>query len=119
MFMLNLTEINRTIDELESGETTFRSCEKLCYLYIVRDHMLIQDDTVQEYNDILPSYNKYCEAKKQFQLNFVPKDYMLQAAQNMRKEIKEFLLTLYHNTETEDERKDLKSMLYDIINNVR
>ena len=37
--MLNLQEIENTIEELEQGATTFDTCLKLSALYIVRDHI--------------------------------------------------------------------------------
>lgn len=37
--MIDMGEVNRAIDELENGDTTFHSCEKLATLYSVRDHM--------------------------------------------------------------------------------
>ena len=43
--MLDLDLINNTITELENGDTTFVSCERLASLYIVRDKMLQTVDT--------------------------------------------------------------------------
>lgn len=37
--MLNLSEIDRAIAELEAGRTTFASCSKLADLYAVRDKL--------------------------------------------------------------------------------
>lgn len=37
--MLSLDEIEKTILELESKDTTFSVCERLAPLYIVRDHL--------------------------------------------------------------------------------
>lgn len=38
--MISLETIERTIDELESREESFRLCERLAWLYIVRDHLM-------------------------------------------------------------------------------
>lgn len=39
--MISLETIEREINELESrGETTYSQCERLCWLYTVRDHLL-------------------------------------------------------------------------------
>ena len=38
--MISLETIEREIDELESRETTYRVCERLSWLYTVRDHLL-------------------------------------------------------------------------------
>ena len=43
--MLDLDLINNTITELENGDTTFVSCERLASLYIVRDKMTQVSDT--------------------------------------------------------------------------
>lgn len=40
--MIDLDEINKTILQLESRDTTFAACEKLADLYIVRDHIIGQ-----------------------------------------------------------------------------
>lgn len=37
--MLNIEEINKTILDLEQHDTTYAVCEKLSWLYIVRDHI--------------------------------------------------------------------------------
>lgn len=37
--MLNIEEINKTILDLEQHDTTYTVCEKLAWLYIVRDHL--------------------------------------------------------------------------------
>ena len=70
--MLNLEEINNTIDQLEEGNTTFDNCIKLSALYIVRDKLqsALQSEIVEEpevvdaieneLSDILPQYRKYC-----------------------------------------------------------
>ena len=36
--MINIDEINETISELEQGDTTFATCQKLAALYTVRDN---------------------------------------------------------------------------------
>lgn len=40
--MLNIEEINKTILDLEQHDTTYAVCEKLSWLYIVRDHLTNQ-----------------------------------------------------------------------------
>lgn len=37
--MISIDEINKTILDLEQHDTTFATCEKLAWLYIVRDHI--------------------------------------------------------------------------------
>lgn len=38
--MISLETIEREIDELESRETTYKVCERLSWLYTVRDHIM-------------------------------------------------------------------------------
>lgn len=38
--MINLETIERSIDELEHREASYRTCERLAWLYVVRDHLL-------------------------------------------------------------------------------
>ena len=38
--MVSLETIEREIDELESRETSYRVCERLAWLYTVRDHIM-------------------------------------------------------------------------------
>ena len=38
--MISLDEVEKTILELESKDTTFAVCERLAWLYIVRDHLM-------------------------------------------------------------------------------
>lgn len=47
--LISLETIEREIDELESRETTYKVCERLCWLYTVRDHLLPTrtDDSTQ------------------------------------------------------------------------
>ena len=40
--MLNLEEIDKTILDLEKHDTTYSTCERLAWLYIVRDHLAQQ-----------------------------------------------------------------------------
>lgn len=37
--MISIDEIERTILELEQKDTSYAVCEKLCWLYICRDHL--------------------------------------------------------------------------------
>lgn len=41
--MVNLETINREILDLEQRDTTFATCERLAWLYIVRDHLTGQE----------------------------------------------------------------------------
>lgn len=52
--MISLEEVEKTILELESKDTSYAVCEKLAYLYIVRDHIKpsgsIQKNTGSEFS---------------------------------------------------------------------
>jgi hypothetical protein len=37
--LISKEELDRTILELEAKDTTFANCERLCWLYTVRDHL--------------------------------------------------------------------------------
>lgn len=47
--MISLDIIEREINELEArGETTYAQCERLCWLYTVRDHLRpVKEETAQ------------------------------------------------------------------------
>ena len=118
--MLDIDIINSTIAELEHGDTTFNSCEKLASLYIIRQYYSPTEsgrnqapdlNVVKELQDILPSYKNYRDKKFNYQVNNDGKDGMLGALSNVCKEIEEFIITLYRSTDTEDERSLLSSMI--------
>lgn len=44
--MINLQEVEREILDLEKKDTTYAVCERLAWLYIVRDH--IKAETIEE-----------------------------------------------------------------------
>ena len=37
--IISIDEVNKTIIELEQHDTTYATCEKLAWLYIVKDHI--------------------------------------------------------------------------------
>lgn len=102
--MLNITEIQDTIKELENGKTTFETCGKLATLYTVLDHINQDDSIIKEYNDILPEYSKYVELKKQYELGTLDLNTLTNSLGRVVTEIKEFILTLYQGTDTGEER---------------
>lgn len=121
--MLDIADIENTISKLESGSTSYDNCLKLASLYIVRDYYNKEETHItpveKEYNDILPSYNSYCDIKKQYQMNLLPKDSVLAAMQNLSKEIKEFLLIIYSSTDTQEERDMMKEQLDMALSEIR
>lgn len=116
---MNIQEINNTITELENGDTTFASCQKLASLYIVKEHLQNAENktdniVVKEFNDILPMYSNYCSIKKQYQLNQVTEQAVHTAIQDVSREIKEFIQTLYANVDTEIEKQELVKMITEL-----
>ena len=119
--MLNVGEIKDTISELQRQKTTFDTCHKLASLYIVLDHLdnntvqeQIEDKVVQEYSDILPSYKKYCEIKRNYQLGLLSDNQIQFSMKSVCLEIEEFILTLYSSTDTEIER----SLIHDLLKSI-
>ena len=67
--MLDMNEIYNTIEDLENENLTFDICTKLASLYILREYNKPADEVITEYNDILPSYRKFCDIKRGYQLS--------------------------------------------------
>lgn len=113
--MLDIQEIKNTIKQLENEPTTFATCQKLANLYTVLDHIEESkpkvDKVVNEYSDILPSYNSYCATKRKYELNEMTEDALQLSMKTLCQEIGEFLQVIYSNTETEFERNEFKSMM--------
>ena len=109
--MIDLTEVENTINELQSGQTTFDSCQKLASLFIVRDYLTRNDEVIVEYHDILPSYSKYVECKKKYQLNRDSIENVENAFNTLLQEIYEFLDILYISTENTQERVSMMSVI--------
>ena len=112
--MVDLTEIDATIEELENQPLNFDLCQKLSSLYTIRDHYKA-GAVIDEYNDILPSYKKFCEVKRQYQMSEISEDSVYKQLELLCSEISEFLQTLYQNTDTQTERDIIESMLKNII----
>ena len=104
---MNIEEINNTIIELENGATTFDACQKLASLYIVRDR-LGTDVVKEEYLDILPSYNKYVETKRQYQLDNLSIESVIKYLNSLKSEIIEFLHVLYVTANSQEEKQILE-----------
>ncbi len=112
--MVDLSEINTAIKELENQKLTFDLCQKLSSLYIIKDHYKV-GAVIEEYNDILPSYQKFCEIKRQYQMSETSEESVYKQLELLCSEISEFLQILYHNTDTQHERDIIEKMLKNII----
>lgn len=120
--MLNIDEINNTIEQLESGATTYDNCIKLSALYNVKEHIenglkgqINESETVlKEYDDILPQYKSYCDIKRKYQLHETTEQAVEVSIKDVCKEINEFIHTLYNNTDMQIERDCIKQMTKEI-----
>lgn len=118
---MNLAEVNEAINELLNSSLTLSNARNLSALIVVQSYMqnAIQskpDALEQELNDILPRYKEYCEIKQKYQRNQASDDEIVIAMRRVCKEVKEFLLLLYQNTDMQIERTMLKAMLKDTEN---
>ena len=114
---MNIELINETISELENGDTTLTTCSNLASLYIVRDRLKsneAKDTVIKEYSDILPSYTKYKEVKRNYTLGNGTEEAVNLALQAVSQEITEFINTLYSSTQTPSERLILQNMIRSI-----
>lgn len=109
-----------TVPELEHlRELCNFSDSELEYFNLnVRDYLQnvtqsVPDSLERELNDILPQYKEYCAVKRQYQLGRATDDLVVASMRLVCKEVKEFLLILYQNTDTQIERNMIKRMLKD------
>lgn len=117
---MDIREINDNINMLLNSDNTFSNVSKLASLYIVKEHIenvnmnelnTLDGGTEKELNDILPEYQKYKEVKKEYQLNNTDKSNVIAHMKSVCKEIQEFILTLYQNTECEECRNLIQNMI--------
>lgn len=114
---MDINTINSLIDELEDSESSLSNIRNLSALYTVKAHLLgtsNYDSTTAELNDILPSYIQYIEAKKSYQMHKTTSKDVCINMQKLCKEIKDFIQTLYSNTDMPEERKLIKQMIKEI-----
>jgi len=121
--MLDLAEIEDTINELENQPTTLDNCRILADLYICKannekavyeQNTTLKDDVENELNDILPTYRNYVDAKRRYQLHELNVDVPIKYMKDVCKEIKEFIQVLYSGTSTIDEREAISKMISDL-----
>ena len=113
---MNIQEIDRMIDELETSETSLSNVRNLSALYVVKDNLTKGNDVVtDELKDILPSYVKYIEVKRRYQLKEISEESVYINMKQLCREIKEFIKTLYSCTDTPRERDIIKQMIEEIL----
>ena len=104
--MLNLDEINGTIEELENGETTFTACSKLASLYIVRDRLLTNPvDLVPESN-----IDEQIEDIQSLFVNYM-RDRTLDNLTTLLSTICNMLSELYHTCTEPQERQEFSTFI--------
>lgn len=104
------------IKELQESSLTPSNVRNLSALINVREYLQnvtqsVPDSLERELNDILPQYKNYCAVKRQYQLGQATDDLVVVSMRQVCKEVKEFLLILYQNTDTKIERNMIKRML--------
>ena len=117
---MDIQIINENITILENSDTTVDNVQELALLYIVRKGLKSSLQTMVdgELKDVFPAYTKYIEAKRKFQLNEIDEFAMVKYMQLLCNEIKEFIETLYHTTDTRKERvilTEMSSYLYNVV----
>lgn len=126
--MLDLVEIENTIEELENADTTFDTCIKLSALYNVREHLKSNSQTMvnglpnnvtKELADILPHYEKYINAKTNYQLNKVGEEVVVEYMSALCVEIDEFIRTLYSSTDMSQERFLLYNSMLQTVSRIK
>lgn len=121
---MDLYLIDATIDELEHGETTFATCERLASLYIIKEHFNqyppvlkgLYTEIEEELNDIAPQYKTYCEIKREYQLGRTTKEAVITSMRGVCKEIEDFIKILYSSTDMPEEREQLNLLINKIYN---
>ena len=120
---MELHEVETMIRDLENSDNSFSTARNLASLYIVRSQLQEKlnitlkqsDDAVLiELYDVIPSYKKYVEIKRKYQLNEVSDTKVLEELKILCKEIKEFIHTLYISTYNNEERQLLKQLVDDL-----
>ena len=116
--MLNLEEINNTIEMLENGDTTYDTCIKLSALYNVREHLQSPVKTMveQELDDILPAYTIYINVKKQYQQGLIPENTVILRLNQVCRELEDLFTTIYSGTDTPEERECLHNIVGTLYN---
>ncbi len=127
MIQFNLTTINAEIGKIAHNKMIdVREAEKLGMLFSARNCLVellgnyaieekpeIQgaDQVANELNDILPALREYQNAKMDFQQHKITQEGVNHYLQKLVVEINEFLVMLYSNTTSLEERE--------ILNNIR
>lgn len=107
---MNIEIINEMIEELEESDTTYANVADLASLYTVKDK-LPMDKVTKELNDVFPAYTTYKTIKRDYQLNNTDKSKVIRQMEFVCEELNEFVCMLYSNSDLEEERQMIMSML--------
>lgn len=122
---MDIIEINNTIKELESADSSLSNIRNLASLYIVQEQIQHKlNSTSQQSNDavltelyeVIPSYKQYVIAKRRRQLNEISEDLVLDTLSRLGKELRDFVKSLYTATASENERILLSKIIVDLKN---
>lgn len=112
---MNIDSINSMINDYERAETSLSNIRNLSALYNVRKYLKESvDNTTNELDDILPSYLKYVNIKRDYQRHKISEEPVYTEMKNLCKEIREFISSLYKCTDTQRERNILTTALKDM-----
>lgn len=111
--MLDIQEIEDTIQDLENSDTTLENCRILADMYIIKNAYYSKNSNrvEKELNDILPQYQLYREIKRKYQMQEVTESAVINSIYNVCKELSEFIHTLYSSTDTQAERDAIVDMI--------
>lgn len=110
--MLNIKDIEASIEYYEKQPSSLENCRILADLYTCKKYANI---SYKEKIPFLGSYRSYMEAKKSYQLKRTEKSTIIEEMQALSVEMEDFFFLLYRNTETESEREILKNTLDKIL----
>ena len=116
---MDISIIEKAIEDLENSEETEENVTLLSSLYIVRKNLnssKISQNSHDNYTQF-PYYEKYISTKRKYQLNQTTEGEVIKDMKNVCIELKEFVNTLYYNTDMNKERMCIKQALQEIVEN--
>lgn len=112
---MDIKIIDEMIEELKDSDTTYANVADLAALYVVKEKLNSSnssvDNATKELNDILPAYERYKTVKRNYQLSGIDKSKVIRQMEFVCGELKDFICTLYNNSDLEEERQMIKGMI--------
>ena len=110
--MINLKDIDASIEYYENQPTSLETCRILADLYVCRDNANCE----KVYDmPLISSYNKYVRTKRTYQLYNTDKEILLSDMSELSTEISNLISLLLQNSETEQERDILKTEITNVL----